>query len=56
MLAVYFGIRVTVNHKLSIPCILLMMISAFIMGMFHIALMFYAFVLIFMLFLWVIRL
>jgi hypothetical protein len=54
MLAVYFGIRVTLNHKSRIPCFLLMMTSAFIMGMFHVALMFYAFVLIFILLVWII--
>jgi hypothetical protein len=52
MLTVYFGVRISINEKLSIPCILLMVISAALMGSFHSALFVYAAFLIALFFVW----
>jgi hypothetical protein len=55
MLTVYFGVRISVNEKLSIPCILLMIISAVLMGSFHKALIVYAVFLIVLFLIWSFR-
>jgi hypothetical protein len=55
MLTVYFGVRISINDKLSIPCIFLMVISALIMGSFHSALLVYAAFLIVLFLVWSFR-
>ncbi len=55
MLAVYFGMKTSVDGKLNIPCFCLMIISAFLMGLFHSALAIYTVFMIFLFMVWPLR-
>jgi hypothetical protein len=55
MLAVYYGMKISVRRKLSLSSIFLMVVSALLMAVFHEALLIYAVFLIFMFSVWLPR-
>jgi hypothetical protein len=55
MLTVYLGMKISINGKLNIPCFFLMIMSAFVMGLFHKALAFCSIFIISLFMVWPLR-